>query len=104
MRYDPRLTYRVLRYYCWFLLDPVGKPCLVQADLDAYLKGHGRAALAGDAGYFESIQKGIAPGPIDYSSWDEQTLRDFKLASGFAGLRPEVREAYGAMLDRKSVV
>src|SRR3546814_17551639 len=55
--------------------------------------------MAGDAGFFESIQKGIAPGPIDYSSWDEQTLRDFKLANGFAGLRPEVREAYGAMLS-----
>src|SRR3546814_2124116 len=55
--------------------------------------------MAGDAGFFESIQKGIAPGPIDYRSWDEQTLRDFKLANGFAGLRPEVREAYGAMLS-----
>lgn len=84
--------------YYGFLSSSMGKPDFGQADLDAYWKGKGRAAMAGDEQFFESIRKGIAPGPIDYSSWDAQTLRDFKLANGFAGLRPEVREAYGAVL------
>src|SRR3546814_9125983 len=67
-----RLTDEETKDYYGFLSSQMGKPDFGQADLDAYWKGKGRAAMAGDAGFFESIQKGIAPGPIDYSSRSEE--------------------------------
>src|SRR3546814_8357561 len=60
-----RLTDEETKDYYGFLSSQMGKPDFGQADLDAYWKGKGRAAMAGDAGFFESIQKGIAPGPLD---------------------------------------
>ncbi len=93
-----RLTDDETKDYYGFLSSKMGKPDFGQADLDAYWKSKGRAATTGDDKFFEAVRKGIAPGPIDYSSWDAQTLHDFKLANGFAGLRPEVREAYGSVL------
>src|SRR3546814_3730015 len=44
------------------------------------------------------IRKGQKFGSIDYSSWDAATLADFKKQNAFAGMRPEVQEAYGTML------
>lgn len=94
-----RLSDEDTKDYYGFLASKMGKADFGQADLDEYWKGKGRAAMAGDEKFFESIRKGISPGPIDYSSWDAQTLRDFKMANGFAGLRPDVREAYGALIS-----
>lgn len=95
-----RLTDEEERDFFGFLASKSGDPSFSQADLDAYWKGKGRAASeAADPEFIESIRKGQRFGAIDYSSWDAATLADFKKQNAFAGMRPEVQEAYGALLS-----
>lgn len=86
-------------YFSW-LSTQYGKPDFGQADLDAYWKQRGfKGSAPADEKFFDAIRKGQRIGTIDYSGWDAQALRDFKLANGFAGLRPEVQQAYNAVLS-----
>lgn len=95
-----RLTDEEERDFFGFLASKSGDPSFSQADLDAYWKGKGRAASeAADPEFIDSIRKGQRFGAIDYSSWDAATLADFKKQNAFAGMRPEVQEAYGALLS-----
>jgi len=84
-------------YYA-FLASRSGDQTFGQADLDAYWTGKGKAASVADPEFIEAIRKGEKFGNIDYSSWDAATLADFNKLNAFAGMRPEVQEAYGAML------
>lgn len=85
--------------YARFLAGHSGNQNFGQADLDAYWQAKGRQSMAADPEFIASVRKGDRYGTNpDYSAWDAQTLRDFKMANGFAGLRPEVQEAYGNLL------
>lgn len=95
-----RLSEEEERDFFGFLASKSGDPNFSQADLDAYWRGKGReASEAADPEFIEAIRSGQRFGNIDYSAWDAQTLRDFKMANSFAGLRPDVREAYDAVLN-----
>lgn len=95
-----RLTDEEERDFFGFLASKSGDPNFSQADLDAYWKSKGRqASEAADPEFIESIRSGQRFGNIDYSSWDAATLADFKKQNAFAGMRPEVQEAYGAILS-----
>lgn len=95
-----RLTDEQEQDYYRFLASNVGRPDFGQADLDSYWTGKGYPGSApADEKFLESIRKGNRYGTIDYSAWDQQALRDFNLANGFAGLRPEVQQAYNAILS-----
>lgn len=94
-----RLTDEEERDFYGFLASKSGDPNFSQADLDAYWRSKGRqASEAADPEFIADIRKGQKFGAIDYSSWDAATLADFKKQNAFAGMRPEVQEAYGAML------
>ena len=94
-----RLTDDEERDFFGFLASKSGDPNFSQADLDAYWKGKGRqASEAADPEFINSIRSGQRFGNIDYSSWDAATLADFNKQNAFAGMRPEVQEAYGAIL------
>lgn len=87
------------KFFGW-LTSQYGRKDFGQADLDAYWKGEGYAASEpADEKFLQAIRDGKRFGGFDYSSWDARTLRDFKMANGFAGLRPEVQQAYNAMLS-----
>jgi endonuclease YncB( thermonuclease family) len=89
--------------YFGFLASKSGDQNFSQSDLDAYWKGKGKAAEQADPKFIESIRKGEKFGAIDYSSWDAQTLRDFNMTSAFAGMRPEIRQEYNALLSSPDV-
>ncbi|MFC3785821.1 hypothetical protein GGR90_002011 [Sphingopyxis italica] len=94
-----RLTDEEERDFYGFLASQSGNKNFSQADLDAYWKSKGRQASEAAAPEFiADIRKGQKFGAIDYSSWDAATLADFKKQNAFAGMRPEVQEAYGTML------
>lgn len=95
-----RLTDEQEQDYYRFLASNVGRQDFGQADLDSYWTGKGFTGSApADEKFIESVRKGNRYGTIDYSAWDQQALRDFNLANGFAGLRPEVQQAYNAILS-----
>ncbi|MBB6425170.1 thermonuclease family protein [Sphingopyxis sp. JAI128] len=95
-----RLTDAEERDFFGFLANKSGDPNFSQADLDAYWKAKGReASEVADQEFIEAIRSGQRIGNIDYSSWDAATLADFKKQNAFAGMRPEVQEAYGALLS-----
>lgn len=95
-----RLTDDEERDFFGFLASQSGNKDFSQADLDAYWKGKGRqASEAADPEFIDAIRSGQRFGNIDYSSWDAATLADFKKQNAFAGMRPEVQEAYGALLS-----
>ena len=97
-----RLTDAETEDYGRFFAGQAGNPNFSQEDIDTYWRGKGRPAGAMTASpeFIAAIRKGDRySGNIDYSSWDAATLRDFKMDNGFAGLRPEVRESYGALLN-----
>lgn len=95
-----RLTDEEERDFYGFLASKSGDPKFSQADLDAYWKGKGRQASEAAAPEFiDSIRSGQKFGAMDYSAWDTATLADFKKQNAFAGMRPEVQEAYGAILS-----
>lgn len=94
-----RLTDEEERDFYGFLASQSGNANFSQADLDAYWKAKGRAASeTADPEFIDSIRKGQKYGMLDYSSWDAATLADFKKQNAFAGMRPEVQEAYGSLL------
>lgn len=95
-----RLTDEEERDFFGFLASKSGDASFSQADLDAYWKGKGRQASEVAAPEFiDSIRSGQKFGAVDYSAWDAATLADFKKQNAFAGMRPEVQEAYGAILS-----
>ncbi|WP_137871043.1 hypothetical protein [Sphingopyxis sp. 2PD] len=95
-----RLTDEEERDFYGFLASKSGDANFSQADLDAYWKGKGRqASEAADPEFIDSIRSGQKVGAIDYSAWDAATLADFKKQNAFAGMRPEVQEAYGSLLS-----
>ncbi|WP_287407487.1 hypothetical protein, partial [Sphingopyxis sp.] len=95
-----RLTDEEERDFFGFLASKSGDPKFSQADLDAYWKAKGRqASEAADPEFIDSIRSGQRVGAIDYSAWDAATLADFKKQNAFAGMRPEVQEAYGSLLS-----
>lgn len=85
--------------YFRFLASKSGDENFSQADLDQYWQGKGRQAMAARPELIEAIRKGERIGNIDYSAWDAATLADFKKQNAFAGMRPEVQDAYGAILS-----
>jgi hypothetical protein len=89
--------------YFGFLASKSGDPNFGQADIDGYWKGKGKTAEQADPQFIEAIRKGERIGAIDYSSWDAQTLRDFKMTNAFAGMRPEIRQEYDALLSSANV-
>lgn len=95
-----RLTNEQERDFYGFLASKSGDPTFSQADLDAYWKSKGRqASEAADPEFIDSIRSGQKFGSMDYSSWDAATLADFKKQNAFAGMRPEVQDAYGSLLS-----
>lgn len=84
-------------YYA-FLASKSGDQKFSQDDIDAYWKAKGREAMPADPKFIEDIRKGEKFGMIDYSAWDAATLADFNKQNAFAGMRPEVQQAYGALL------
>lgn len=95
-----RLTDEQERDFYGFLASKSGDPKFSQADLDAYWKGKGRQASEVAAPEFiDSIRSGQKFGAMDYSAWDAATLADFKKQNAFAGMRPEVQDAYGSLLS-----
>ena len=95
-----RLTDEEERDFFGFLASKSGDANFSQADLDAYWKGKGReASEVADPEFIDSIRSGQKVGAVDYSAWDAATLADFKKQNAFAGMRPEVQEAYGAILS-----
>lgn len=95
-----RLTDEEERDFFGFLASKSGDQAFSQADLDAYWKGKGRqASEVANPEFIESIRSGQRVGAVDYSAWDAATLADFKKQNAFAGMRPEVQEAYGAILS-----
>lgn len=94
-----RLTDEEERDFYGFLASQSGNKDFSQANLDAYWKGKGRTASeAADPDFIEGIRSGQRFGNIDYSAWDAATLADFNKQNAFAGMRPEVQDAYGALL------
>jgi hypothetical protein len=94
-----RLTHEEERDFYGFLASQSGNKDFSQANLDAYWKGKGRTASeAADPDFIEGIRSGQRFGNIDYSAWDAATLADFNKQNAFAGMRPEVQDAYGALL------
>lgn len=85
--------------YYRFLASKSGDQTFSQADLDAYWKAKGKEAMPADPEFIAAIRKGDKFGMIDYSAWDAATLADFKKQNAFAGMRPEVQQAYGALLS-----
>lgn len=95
-----RLTTEEEQDFYGFLASRAGDPNFSQADLDAYWRGKGRVASeAASPDFIESIRKGDRYGNLDYSAWDAATLADFKKQNAFAGMRPEVQDAYGSLLS-----
>lgn len=95
-----RLTDEQERDFYGFLASKSGDANFGQADLDAYWKSKGRQASdAADPEFIDSIRSGQKFGSMDYSSWDAATLADFKKQNAFAGMRPEVQDAYGSLLS-----
>lgn len=94
-----RLTDAEEQEYFAFLAGQSGNPNFGQADLDAYWKSKGKVADTASANFIAAIRKGERIGNIDYSSWDAATLADFNKQNAFAGMRPEVQQAYGALLS-----
>lgn len=94
-----RLTAAEEQDYFAFLAGQSGNPNFGQADLDAYWKSKGKVADTASADFIAAIRKGERIGNIDYSSWDAATLADFNKQNAFAGMRPEVQQAYGALLS-----
>lgn len=88
--------------YFRFLASRSGDPNFGQGDLDAYWKGKGRIAQQADPKFLAAVRKGERLGGLDYSSWDAATLADFKKQNAFAGMRPEVQDAYGSILSDPS--
>ena len=98
-----RLTDDEERDFFGFLARQSGNKNFSQADLDAYWKAKGRTASeAADPEFIEGIRSGQRIGNIDYSAWDAATLADFNKQNAFAGMRPEVQDAYGAILSDPS--
>lgn len=98
-----RLTDEEERDFYGFLASQSGNKDFSQANLDAYWKGKGRTASeAADPDFIEGIRSGQRFGNIDYSAWDAATLADFKKQNAFAGMRPEVQDAYGSILSDPS--
>lgn len=85
--------------YFGFLARSAGKPDFSQADIDAYWKAKGKVSEQADPEFIDAVRKGDRIGNIDYSSWDAATLADFNKQNAFAGMRPEVQQAYGALLS-----
>jgi len=85
--------------YFRFLASRSGDQNFGQGDLDAYWKGKGRIAQQADPKFLAAVRKGERLGALDYSSWDAATLADFKKQNAFAGMRPEVQDAYGSILS-----
>ncbi|WP_263588421.1 thermonuclease family protein [Sphingopyxis sp. GC21] len=99
-----RLTNDQEQDFYAFLARNSGNPNFSQADLDGYWKERGFVGSApADSKFIESIRKGEKVGPVDYSAWDAQTLRDFNMANAFAGMRPEVQQEYNTLLQSKDV-
>lgn len=94
-----RLTDAEEQDYFAFLTGQSGNPKFGQADLDAYWKSKGKIADTASADFLGAIRNGERIGNIDYSSWDAATLADFNKQNAFAGMRPEVQQAYGALLS-----
>lgn len=95
-----RLTDEEERDFYGFLASKSGDANFSQVDLDAYWKAKGRqASEAADPEFIDSIRSGQKFGTMDYSSWDAATLADFKKQNAFAGMRPEVQDAYGSLLS-----
>lgn len=88
--------------YFRFLASRSGDQNFSQGDLDAYWKGKGRIAQQADPKFLAAVRKGERLGALDYSSWDAATLADFKKQNAFAGMRPEVQDAYGSILSDPS--
>lgn len=88
--------------YFRFLASRSGDQNFSQGDLDAYWKGKGRIALQADPKFLAAVRKGERLGALDYSSWDAAILADFKKQNAFAGMRPEVQDAYGSILSDPS--
>lgn len=87
------------RDFYGFLSSQSGNQQFSQADLDAYWRSKGRqASEVADQKFIDSIRAGQKVGGLDYSSWDAATLADFNKQNAFAGMRPDVQEAYGALL------
>jgi len=83
-----------------FLARNSGNPNFGQADLDKFAAEQGwPTGFQQDPKLIEAVRKGDRVGSIDYSQWDQQALRDFKMANGFAGMRPEVQQAYNDVLS-----
>lgn len=97
----PRVSDAERRDFFRFLATKSGDATFSQADLDAYWKAKGRTASEpADPKFIEQVRKGERyGGDFDYSAWDAATLADFNKQNAFAGMRPEVQEAYGAMLS-----
>lgn len=93
-----RLTDAEEQDYFAFLARNAGNANFGQGDLDAYWKSKGKVSQQADAKFLEGMRKGDRIGNIDYSSWDAATLADFKKQNAFAGMRPEVQDAYGSIL------
>ena len=93
-----RLTDAEERDYFAFLAGQSGNANFGQGDLDAYWKSKGKIAETASADFLGAIRKGERIGNIDYSGWDAATLADFNKQNAFAGMRPEVQDAYGALL------
>lgn len=85
-------------YYQFFARNS-GNPNFGQADIDAYWKAKGQPSAEASPELIAAIRKGDRFGPVDYSAWDAATLADFNKQNAFAGMRPEVQEAYGALLS-----
>lgn len=94
-----RMTDAEEQDYFGFLARSAGKPDFSQADIDAYWKGKGKVSEQADPEFIDAVRKGDRIGNIDYSSWDAATLADFNKQNAFAGMRPEVQQAYGALLS-----
>lgn len=88
--------------YFRFLASKSGDQNFGQGDLDAYWKSKGKIAQQADPKFLAAVRKGERLGALDYSSWDAATLADFKKQNAFAGMRPEVQDAYGAILSDPS--
>lgn len=94
-----RMTDAEEQDYFGFLARSAGKPDFSQADIDAYWKAKGKVSEQADPEFIDAVRKGDRIGNIDYSSWDAATLADFNKQNAFAGMRPEVQQAYGALLS-----
>lgn len=99
-----RLTTEQEQDFYAFLAQNSGNPNFGQPDLDAYWKSKGyEASQPADPKFIEAVRKGNKYGTLDYSAWDQQTLRDFNMANAFAGMRPEIQQGYNALLQSPDV-